>query len=168
MSEPRIFTSRHRAVADFDLTGLRPGFTPVRISLGAPRFLPDSRAWPAIDELMPRGLLGIEDEGEFATAYRSRLDRIGSARIESRFRSIISDYPDQPLALLCFEDVSVPRNYCHRTLFADWWSRETGEFLEERNSAEELPVSGWTFTATGWQRTADLPPVQLSTARTAR
>lgn len=164
-AEPRILTSRHRAVADFDLTGLRPGFTPVRISLGAPRFLPDSAAWPYIEELAPKGLLGIEDEGDFRSAYVARLNRIGVDRIEARFQSIIHDYPDQPLALLCFEDVTV--EWCHRSIFSAWWQTQTGEVLEERNSPEELPVSGWLWTATGWQRhdTPEQPPVQLSRAR---
>lgn len=165
--QPRIFTSRFHAVSEFATTGLRPGFVPCRISLGVPRTIIDAKAWPYIEELAPRGAFGIEDEQEFETVYLNRLDRIGVDRIEARFRSIIRDYPGQPLALLCFEDVTVPKNWCHRTLFAEWWSRETGEVLEERNSAEELPVSGWEWTPFGWARSdaSDRPPVQLTTAR---
>ena len=35
------------------------------------------------------------------------------------------------LVLLCYEDVRVPEDWCHRTVFAEWWAEHVGEAIEE-------------------------------------
>lgn len=35
------------------------------------------------------------------------------------------------LVLLCYEDVRIPEDWCHRTVFAEWWVENTGEIIEE-------------------------------------
>ena len=33
--------------------------------------------------------------------------------------------------LLCYEDVRIPEDWCHRTVFAEWWAENTGEEIRE-------------------------------------
>ena len=35
------------------------------------------------------------------------------------------------MILLCYEDVTNPDEWCHRTVFAKWWEDNTGETVEE-------------------------------------
>lgn len=144
-----MFTSRHRAVYDFQRTNQRPGFVPVRTSLGKPKFMPESASWPYVKELAPAGLFHL-DGPEFERRYRERLDGFGVLHIAAELLRIAKDYPDSQLALLCFEDVT--EKPCHRSIFARWWKEQTGLVIPEHNSARELPTSPWTFTEGRWQR----------------
>ena len=47
-------------------------------------------------------------------------------RLEERARS-----EGKELVLLCFEDIRIPSDWCHRTVFAQWWAEKTGEIIEE-------------------------------------
>lgn len=154
VSDLQLFTSRHRAVYDFQRTGQRPGFVPVRTSLGKPKFMPESEAWPYVKELAPVGLFHL-DGPEFERRYRARLDGFGVLHIAAELFKIAENYPDQPLALLCFEDVT--EKPCHRSIFARWWSEQTGLTIPERNFAGELPASPWQWSGGEWRRA--VPPV---------
>ena len=44
------------------------------------------------------------------------------------------------LVLLCYEDVRVPGDWCHRTVFAEWWAEQTGELIEELYDPSEPKV----------------------------
>lgn len=107
---------------------------PVRTSMGRPRFIEprQARAMPVIDELIPYGLLKVDPEAEFARRYRVRLETHGVAVIKRRIAEIHAIY-QRPLVLLCFEklDGSVPGEFCHRRVFADWWQEKTGEEILE-------------------------------------
>ena len=52
-------------------------YTPVRISLGAPRWRTGYTLAGAIKELMPAGLRQIQDIEEFSLKYYKRLDSFG-------------------------------------------------------------------------------------------
>jgi hypothetical protein len=44
------------------------------------------------------------------------------------------------LALLCYEDLSEPGTFCHRRMFAEWWSERTGEKVEELGGPIAQPL----------------------------
>jgi len=69
-----VYTGRWHLVRDVPPSAI----VPVRISVGAARFVPGARRFPAIEELIPRGLLDVEDAREFTRRYRQRLRSRGS------------------------------------------------------------------------------------------
>ncbi len=125
-----LFTGRFRDVHEFLKTGEQPGFVPVRSSLGVPRFIANAQAWPYASTTAPYGLRGIGDQAEFRKAYRHRLHKIGIDKVYDQIATIAADYPGQPLVLLCYEDLT-KGEWCHRTLFAEWWFEKTGQQIPE-------------------------------------
>lgn len=105
-------------------------YTAVRISVGTPRWSLGYSLDGAIKDLMPFGLLNIEDREESRKLYHEKLDRIGFGRIEKQIRELES--LGKPVVLLCYEDITKgPDNWCHRTFFAEWWLKQTGEVINE-------------------------------------
>ncbi len=120
-----IFTSRY---ANPELKSCK--YTAVRISLGLPRWRLDYEIAGAIDELMPRGIFGIEDYDEFHRRYFEKLDAIGVDKIREKLHSF--EELGKPVVLLCFEDIRKGDwNWCHRNIFASWWKQHTGEIIPE-------------------------------------
>ena len=115
-----VLTGRWRDVYDAARTGVPLDYTPTRISLGIPRYMPEGRAFPAIRELMPRGHLFRLEGDEFDAAFRIHLDGVGVETIRTRFAEVYAADP-RPLLLLCFERVQAGER-CHRRTLADWWS----------------------------------------------
>lgn len=35
------------------------------------------------------------------------------------------------LVFLCYEDVRIPEDWCHRTVFGQWYCEQTGEIIKE-------------------------------------
>lgn len=111
---------------------------PVRTSLGAPRWFP----YPIVlswNNIMPdRWMLNIDDEQRYRDKYLAKLDRIGvetlrgdiDALAEGHAYSHMGEVPNR-LVLLCYEKLSKPGNWCHRSMFAQWWADNTGEWVEE-------------------------------------
>ena len=48
------------------------------------------------------------------------------------------------LVLLCYEDLRKPDQWCHRTLFAEWWQKMTGEVINELEEADVKPQKAET------------------------
>jgi hypothetical protein len=122
-----VYTGRWHLVRDVPPSAI----VPVRISVGAARFVPGARRFPAIEELIPRGLLDVEDAREFTRRYRQRLEEQGVARIQARFDELHREFACRPLVLLCFE---ADRGKCHRGDFAGWWEDKTGVLVPERGA----------------------------------
>jgi len=122
-----IYTSR------YSNPELRNGeYVTVRISLGKPKWELGYMLHCEISVLMPFGLLGEDmSESEFRQKYYSRLEKTGVARIAEGFRIIQSKYPNRDIVLLCYEDIRKEENWCHRSVFADWWHDKTGELIDE-------------------------------------
>ena len=119
-----IYTSR------FSNPTLKSGeYTAVRISVGTPRWQLAYTIAGEIKELMPFGLHNVEDADEFQRLYCARLERIGVDRIGRQLTKF--EALGKPVVLLCFEDVRKPSDWCHRTMFADWWLAKTGEIITE-------------------------------------
>jgi uncharacterized protein YeaO (DUF488 family) len=80
--------------------------------------------------VFPWGLLEVTDPAEFRRAYRHRLLR-KTPKVLSELQDLRKGYC-APLVLLCFEDLSRPDAWCHRSLLAEWISQHTGETIRER------------------------------------
>ena len=120
-----IFTSRY---ANPELKSCK--YTAVRISLGLPRWKLGYEIVGAIEELMPKGIFGIEDYEEFRRRYFDKLDTIGVDRIREKLHRF--EELGKPVVLLCFEDIRKGDwNWCHRNIFASWWKQHTGEVIPE-------------------------------------
>ncbi|GAA1919607.1 DUF488 family protein [Streptantibioticus ferralitis] len=104
---------------------------PVRITLGAPRFRLPYQLTYSVRELAPRREYFTKSLAEFTTAYRADLDRLGAARIASLLKEIARKEGDHRLVLLCFEDLSDAKLWCHRRIFAAWWKDVTGDAVRE-------------------------------------
>jgi hypothetical protein len=120
--EARLATSSYGGWAP------RQGMAAVAISVGKPKFPLRYEIAGEIDELKPFGLLGIEDEHEFETAYRARLDRVGVERLREIFDETARDTGASTLVLCCFEKDPAE---CHRRQFAAFWKEQTGEEIPE-------------------------------------
>ena len=130
-----IYTSR------FSNPELKTGkYTAVRISVGSPRWKVGYDISGAISELMPKGIFGkYETKAAFEVEYRKRLECIGTEYI----RKLIAGYEmlGRDVVLLCYEDVRKGESdWCHRTIFADWWREKTGEVIPEL--FDPSPVKG--------------------------
>ena len=89
---------------------------------------------------MPKGIFGkYETKAAFEVEYRKRLECIGVDYI----RKLIAGYEllGKDVVLLCYEDVRKGESdWCHRTIFADWWREKTGEVIPEL--PDPSPVKG--------------------------
>ena len=43
----------------------------------------------------------------------------------------MAEVEGKDLVLLCYEDVRNLEDWCHRTMFAQWYCEHTGEIIEE-------------------------------------
>lgn len=123
-----LFTARYQAV--------KPGMgVPIRTSLGTPRWrLPYSIKW-AMRELMPDRSFLHSPKPQYEIAYRAKLDEAGPERLAELFRCVVDAESDSRLILLCFDDLTKPGGWCHRTMFAQWWTEETGDPVRELGPA---------------------------------
>lgn len=127
-------------VSRFSNPALRTGnYTAVRISLSAPKWPLGYDITGSINELIPFGLLHGFTKEQFVAKYRERLNRYGVNRIRNALKPFLNI--GKPVVLLCYEDVRVEGQTCHRTTFAEWWQEKTGEVIEE---LPDQSASKWT------------------------
>ncbi|MEU7092997.1 hypothetical protein [Kitasatospora aureofaciens] len=110
---------------------------PVRTTAGAARFFTEPLAGHAQAITPTRQLLAAnlpEDAYEFQ--YRRMLNETGvdAIRAELEFIARRAAAGDTPLVLLCFDVLSKPGNWCHRSHFAKWWEEQTGQAIPELGS----------------------------------
>jgi uncharacterized protein (DUF488 family) len=118
----QIFTSRYynKAVATGE-------YVPVGISQGNARFLKYSPIY--LKALAPSwAMVKMTDKEAYKRAYLKQLDDLGLAKIQ-RMLELAAD--GKPVVLLCFEDLRKPEEWCHRTMFAEWYEERTGEKIHE-------------------------------------
>jgi len=46
------------------------------------------------------------------------------------------------LVLLCWEDIRKPGEWCHRTMFAEWWAEHSGQGVLELESGQTVGGGG--------------------------
>ena len=104
-------------------------YTAVRISIGVPKWPLGYQITGEISDLMPWGMLNKYSHEEFVVRYREKLENIGVEKIRRYLRSY--ERIGKPVVLLCYEDIRVKGQTCHRTTFAEWWKEKTGEDVKE-------------------------------------
>lgn len=123
-----IWTSRYRNKE------LQNGnYYPVGISIGQPKFRLGYEIREQCYSLAPKGYMLRMDIESFKQAYYEKLEGIGKekiinmvTRLDEKARS-----EGKELVLLCFEDVRVEGDWCHRSIFAEWWVENVGEIIQE-------------------------------------
>lgn len=105
----------------------------VGISIGTPKFKLAYRLENQCYSLAPKGYMLRMNLEDFKKAYYEKLNGIGKDRIINMVMKMERDAAAQgkDLVLLCYEDVRIPEDWCHRTVFAEWWVENTGEIIEE-------------------------------------
>jgi hypothetical protein len=110
---PVVYTASWRAAISAE-----PALQPVRVSLGKPKWIPPAQAdaYPAIESLMPSGLLNADlGRDEFEARFRHALDRRAPA-IESAVTALLGRV-DRSVAMACFE---LRPEDCHRSIAGAW------------------------------------------------
>lgn len=102
----------------------------VGITVALPRWKLTYELAANVKEAAPVGFKNDERE-EFAAKYALRLDSFGVGYFRRRFSEIATAADNPRLALLCYEDLSLPDEFCHRRLFAEWWEQHTGDPVPE-------------------------------------
>ena len=108
-------------------------YHPVGISIGKPRFHLEYVLREQCYSLAPKGYMLNMDIDQFKQAYYEKLEEIGKEKIINIVTKLDEKARNEgkELVLLCFEDVRVEGDWCHRTIFAEWWSENVGEVIEE-------------------------------------
>lgn len=125
-----IWTSRY---SNKELTENKDKYYCVGISLGIPKFPLGYTIEQQCYSLAPKGYMLKMELDVFKEAYCKKLEGIGTDRIISmvmRFEEIAAA-EGKELVLLCYEDVRIPEDWCHRTVFAQWYCEQTGEIIQE-------------------------------------
>ena len=121
----RIFTSR------FANLGCVKDGVPIGIVLGRP-------TWPSPAQDRFSDLLAPDADSfrrhrhqriEFEAAYRVRLKRAGVPAIRAELERLAPGAA--AVVLLCYEDLRKDGEFCHRRMFARWWTEVTGEQVWE-------------------------------------
>lgn len=105
------------------------GMVPVCTSRGTPRFRIDYKIRHRVMELAPPREIWGKSIGPFEVAYRKYLEKTGILHIIDRLEEIARLENNNNLILLCFEDVKT--SWCHRTMFAKWFTEQTGVEIVE-------------------------------------
>ncbi len=108
-------------------------YYPVGISIGLPRFRLGYELREQCYSLAPKRYMLNMDIEAFKKVYYGKLEEIGKDRIISMVTKLDERARSEgkELVLLCFEDVRVEGDWCHRTIFAEWWVENVGEVIEE-------------------------------------
>jgi hypothetical protein len=125
-----------------------PQVQPIRVSLGKPRWIAPEQAerYPAIQLLMPLGLLGLDlDRAEFEARYIERLDRYAGP-IEEALAATLERTSRPIAALCCFEDLRKPGQWCHRTMAARWIENRLGLQVPELGPTRRRDAPQMTLT----------------------
>lgn len=97
-------------------------FTPVSISLGLPKFPIKYEISKQIYMLAPGRNYFRASEDVFTAKYVQGIEELGLEKIMSVLEKLTEQGKD--LVLLCFEDTD--KDFCHRTLLAEWLEKKTG------------------------------------------
>ncbi|MFE9127781.1 hypothetical protein ACFYOF_20640 [Streptomyces sp. NPDC007148] len=104
----------------------------VRTTAGHPRFFRQPIGGHAKLITPTRQLLAANlpaDAYEFQ--YRRMLNEHGIKAIHTELAAISAANGGQTLVLCCFDVLSKPGNWCHRSMLAAFWREETGEEIPE-------------------------------------
>jgi hypothetical protein len=95
----------------------------VAISRGKPRWKLPFR-YRVLAELAPDNhTWAQEDQEAFTASYLRQLEELGTEAILARLERLSGGLP---VVALCWEDLSKPGQWCHRSLLASWLELKTG------------------------------------------
>ena len=125
------------------------GYYPVGISIGKPRFKTGYEIREQCYALAPKGYMLKMEYEPYREAYFQKLEEIGTDKIIGIVQRMDERAQDEgkTLVLLCYEDLRKPDQWCHRTLFAEWWQKMTGEVMNELEEADVKPQKVETASA---------------------
>lgn len=121
-----IYTSRY---ANPELKGDR--YYTVGISLGHPRWRLGYSVSTKVKDLAPDKSMWDVSEDEFNRMYREKLDGIGEAEMENLINYLVRSADKKDIVLLCFEDIRIDGQYCHRTTLGRWLTEKLGIEVQE-------------------------------------
>jgi hypothetical protein len=102
-------------------------YTPIGISQGEARFLKFTPTY--LKALAPTwAMVKITDKKVYRRAYFKQLNGIDIESVKQMLEPLSNG---KPIVLLCFEDLRKPNLWCHRTMFAEWFEKQTGQKIEE-------------------------------------
>ena len=109
------------------------GYYQVGISVGRPKFPLGYELRDQCYMLAPRRDMLSMEKARYKNAYYAKLDAAGEQKVINYVRNLEkrAEAEGKKLALLCFEDIRNPEDWCHRRMFAEWWQEHTGEAIEE-------------------------------------
>lgn len=131
-----IWVSRY---SNKELTSGKGKYYPVGISLGAPKWPLGYKIEEQCYTLAPTGAMLSMPYEQYRAMYFGKLNGFGPDKVKylvNRMRAA-AEKQGKELVLLCFEDVRVEDQWCHRTLFAEWWKDLTGETIRELKDPSE-------------------------------
>lgn len=122
----RLYTSRYSNPTLFDKNIVKVGVT-----RGLPKWNLPYELSGNIIELAPPGYLFSETDRErFTPQFFKHLDRIGKSNILELLKRY--GYGEvEEMALLCYEDVRNPGEWCHRLVCGEWIENRLGIHVEE-------------------------------------
>ena len=105
----------------------------VGISIGKPKWKLGYELRGQSFSLAPKGYMLNMCLERFKPAYYQKLEAIGTDKISGMVTRLYEEAKAEgkELGLLCYEDIRDPAQWCHRTVFAEWWAEHTGEIIEE-------------------------------------
>ena len=125
-----IWTSRY---SNKELAEHKDKYYCVGISLGTPKFPLGYTVEQQCYSLAPKGYMLRMELENFIEEYYRKLEGIGNDRIIDmvmRFERTAAA-EGKELVFLCYEDIRIPEDWCHRTVFAQWYCEQTGEIIRE-------------------------------------
>lgn len=132
-----IFRSNYTQVTSpgglWDSSGKIYKYYCVGISLGTPKFPLGYTVEQQCYSLAPKGYMLRMELEKFTEEYYRKLEGIGNDKIINmvmRFEAMAAA-KGKELVFLCYEDVRIPEDWCHRTVFAQWYCEQTGEIIKE-------------------------------------
>lgn len=125
-----IWTSRY---SNKELSEHKEKYYCVGISIGTPKFPLGYTLEQQCYSLAPKGYMLKMGKEEYQAAYYKKLEDIGADRIIGMVGRMeaMAEVEGKDLVLLCYEDVRNLEDWCHRTMFAQWYCEHTGEIIEE-------------------------------------
>ena len=121
----RIYTSRY---SNPMLKG--DGYYTVGVSKGSPRWKLGYTVNERKTRFAPSKDIWDLPEEEFSEAYMWNLDEKKEKAV-SAINDMIDAAGDKDIVLLCFEDIRIEGQFCHRTALGKWITKELGIEVEE-------------------------------------
>jgi hypothetical protein len=110
------------------------GLSPIRTSIGGPRWPLGYELAGSCEPLMPTRPMLKMDREPYRKMYRDRLALWGVSMIAEMLEALVRP-GDRGVVLLCFEGLKKPGEWCHRSMFAEYWEEKTGQAVRELGGA---------------------------------